>query len=48
MAGVSWWELDFETCKSICERVVKDFPRSEEARAARRSIRSCDEEMAKK
>ncbi len=48
MAGCSWWELDYETCKSICERVVQDFPRSEEARAARRTIRSCDEEMAKK
>lgn len=48
MAGCSWWELDYETCKSICERVVKDFPRSDEARAARRTIRSCEEEMAKK
>lgn len=48
MAGCSWWELDYETCKEICERVVKDFPRSDEARAARRTIRSCEEEMAKR
>lgn len=45
-SAVYWYEYDYASCKATCERIISEYPKSAEAKAARRTIKSCDERTA--
>lgn len=42
-SAVYWYEYDYAGCKSACERILLEYPKSPEAKSARHTIKSCDE-----
>jgi hypothetical protein len=44
-AAVAWAKVDYAGCKALCERVRKDYPKSEEAKAAWQTIQQCNLRM---
>jgi tetratricopeptide (TPR) repeat protein len=45
-SAVHWYEYDYAGCKAACERILREYPKSPEAKPARRTIQSCDERTA--
>lgn len=46
-ANCAWARHDYAACKATLEKIVAEFPDSEEAKTAPRAIESCDKAIAK-
>jgi len=44
-AAIAWAKIDYPACKALCERVQKEYPRSEEAKAAWQTMKQCELRM---
>ena len=46
-ANCAWSRKDWAGCKTMLEKIVAEFPESEEAKIAPRGIKNCDSQIAK-
>ena len=44
-AAIAWAKIDYPGCKAICERVQKEYPKSDEAKAAWQTMKQCELRM---
>lgn len=44
-ASIAWFKIDYAGCKAICARVVAEYPKTDEAKAAAQTIKQCELRM---